>query len=71
MKLITNWRHIIRKAWSIRLLVLAALLSGAEIALPLFADSVPRGPFAVLSFLSTAAAFVARLVAQKEFYDAD
>lgn len=69
MKLITNWQQIIKKAWSVRLLVVAAALSGAEVALPFFADSFPRGPFAALSFLAVASAFVARLVAQKEFAD--
>jgi polyferredoxin len=65
MKLIWNWREILRRAWSIRLMLLAALLSGVEVALPFFMDSMPRGIFAGLSFLVVASAFVARLVAQK------
>lgn len=69
MKLITNWKRILKKAWSVRLLIVAALLSGIEVALPFFVDSLPRGPFAALSFLAVASAFVARLVAQKEFCD--
>lgn len=65
--LVRNWRAVLRYAWSIRLLVLAGLLSGAEIALPLIQDllPIPRGAFAGLSFLATAMAFVARLVAQQ------
>lgn len=69
MKLITNWQQIVKKAWSVRLLIIAALLSGVEVALPFFADKFPRGPFAALSFLAVASAFVARLVAQKDFAD--
>lgn len=67
MKLVSDWLNILRYAWSIRLLVLAGVLSGAEIALPLIQDllPVPRGVFAGLSFLATAGAFIARLVAQK------
>lgn len=65
MKLIDNWREVLRKAWSVRLMLLAALLSGAEIVLPLFHEALPRGLFVVLSFLTVAGAFVARLVAQK------
>lgn len=65
MKLIENWRDVLRKAWSMRLMLLAALLSGVEIVLPLFHEAIPRGLFAVLSFLAVAGAFVARLVAQK------
>lgn len=65
MKLYDNWRVIIRKAWSMRLMGLAALLSGVEVALPLFVDALPRGVFAGLSICAVSGAFVARLVAQK------
>lgn len=67
MRLVTDWWRVLRYAWSIRLLVLAGTLSGAEIALPLIQDllPIPRGVFAGLSFLATAGAFIARLVAQQ------
>ena len=42
MTLKPNWREIFKKAWSIRLGVLAGLFSGAEVVLPLFVDSLPR-----------------------------
>lgn len=71
MRLDSNWKKIIRQAWSIRLLIVAAVLSGVEVALPFFADKFPQGPFAALSFVAVSGAFVARLVAQKEFTDAD
>lgn len=45
-------------------MAVAALLSGVEVALPLFADSLPRGVFAALSAAVVSAAFVARLTAQ-------
>ena len=66
MKLYDNGMDILRKAWSIRLMVLAGLLSAVEVVLPLFADSIPRGTFAALSGITVAAAFVARLVAQQD-----
>jgi hypothetical protein len=66
MKLIPNWRAVLRRAWSIRLAALAAVLSGVEIALPFFSESFPRLVFAGLSFLATVGAFIARFVAQKE-----
>ena len=66
MNLSTNWETILKKAWSVRLMILAGLLSGIEVVLPFFSTSIPRGPFAVLSFLAVASAFVARLVAQKD-----
>jgi hypothetical protein len=65
MKLYDNWKEILRKAWSIRLMLLAAVLSGVEVILPFFANSFPRGPFAAMSFLAVAGAFIARLVAQR------
>lgn len=65
MKLVWNWREILRKAWSVRLMILAAVLSGIEVALPFFSDSLPRGVFALLSMLVVGCAFVARLMAQK------
>lgn len=67
MKLLSNWREVLRKAWSIRLMLLAALLSGVEVILPFFMDAFPRGVFAILSFGTVAGAFVARLIAQKGF----
>lgn len=58
---------IVSHAWSFRFLVLAAVLSGAEAALPLFMDHppLPRRLFAVAVFLVTACAAVARLIVQE------
>lgn len=69
MKLDSEWKEILKKAWSIRLMIGAAILSGVEVALPFFSESIPRGVFAALSFVVVGAAFVARLVAQKGVAD--
>lgn len=69
MTLIPNWKVVLRKAWSIRLLLIAGLLSGIEAALPFIDDRMPRGVFALLSLLVTGGAFVARLMAQKGVLD--
>lgn len=61
-----NWRNIVRKAWSIRLMALAVLLTVAEVVLPFFAHDLPNGLFAALSGVVVAGAFVARLLAQKD-----
>lgn len=66
MQLGSQWKNVVRKAWSIRFMLLAGLLSGIEVVFPLFVDSFPRGLFAALSALFTGAAFVARIVVQKE-----
>lgn len=69
MLLINDWRRIIRKAWSFRLLVLAGVLSGAEVILPYFGDTIPRWVFTGLSFVVTCGALVARVVAQPKMHD--
>jgi len=53
----------------VRFIALAAILSGAEAIVPLLSDRIAPGIFALLSFLVTAAALVARLVAQKHVRD--
>lgn len=65
MKLYDNWLEILRRSWSIRFIILAGILSGLEVALPLVGDRFEPGVFAGLSAAFTAAAFIARLVAQK------
>jgi hypothetical protein len=64
MNLLPNWKWLVRKAWSIRLVVLAGLLSGCEVILPLFVDTLPRNVFAVLSMLAAIGAGVARVMSQ-------
>lgn len=66
MKLYENWREIVKKAWSIRLIVLAGMLTGCEVMLPIVSSTIPAGMFAGLSFVATTAAFIARLIAQKD-----
>lgn len=68
MKFATNWRTILRRAWSVRLMLLAGLLSGVEVVLPLVGHTLPINPgvFAALSGLTVAGAFIARLIAQKD-----
>jgi hypothetical protein len=68
VKVLWNWRQILRRAWSIRLILLAGLFSGLEVAFAVFADNppIPRGTFASLSGLTTMAAFIARVIAQKD-----
>lgn len=64
---VADWRDVLRYAWSVRLMILAALFSGAEVALPFLDGWLPISPglFGLLSFLTTVAAFIARFVAQK------
>jgi hypothetical protein len=72
MTLVTNWRAVLRRAWSARLMLLAAILSGVEVVMPLLGGllPIPPGVFAALSGLTVTAAFIARFVAQKGLSDA-
>lgn len=67
MRIIPNWRKVLRHSSSFWLNVLASLLSGAEIVVQVFMDDppLPRGAFAILALLATTAAGIARFVAQK------
>lgn len=68
MNLLSNWKAVLTKAWSIRFIVAAAILSGVEVALPMLEGvfAVPQGLFASLSGLASAAAVVARIFAQPD-----
>ena len=66
MTLHDNWQTLIRRAWSVKFMVLAFLLTMAEVMLPFFSDAVPPKLFAALSGLAVAGAFVSRLIAQKD-----
>ncbi|WP_370200420.1 hypothetical protein [Roseibium sp.] len=69
MKLVSDWRAVLQRAWSVRLMLLAALLSGAEVALPFLGDFIAPGLLAALSALTVSAAFAARLLAQRNMND--
>lgn len=68
MFLLPNWKRILRKAWSIRLILLAGFFTALEFTLPYLPAFaiVPDRIFAGLAFIITMAALVARLVAQKD-----
>lgn len=66
MKLYSNWKDIVKKAWSIKFIILAGILSASEVVLPLYFDLFDRGTFAALTFVSVTAAFIARIIAQKD-----
>lgn len=66
MKLKSDWKQVLRKAWSVRLIILAGIFTGAEMVVPLFSDALPRNTFAVLSGITTAAALIARVIMQKD-----
>lgn len=73
MKVILNWRLVLRHAWSVRLIVLAGLLSGLEATLPLFPMvlGVSSQALAGLTFMIVMTALVARFIAQQKVSGGD
>lgn len=65
LHLVHNWKTVLRHSSSLRLIALAGLLSGIEAAMPFISSGFRAGYFALATFIVTAAAFVARLVAQQ------
>lgn len=67
MELIPDWKRVLKKAWSVRFLALAGVLTGCEFLLPLYVDAIPRGVFAFLIMVVSIAGIVARVVSQAAF----
>ena len=71
MRLHSDWKRILKRAASVRLALLAGLLSGLEAVLPLFTDAMPRGVFAGLSVALSMAVLPARIIAQRNLTNGD
>jgi hypothetical protein len=66
-----DWHWVLTKSWSVRFIVLAAILSGLEVAIQVaiawqVKPPIPPGIFAALSGLVTVAACAARFFAQQK-----
>lgn len=70
MRLASDWKRVLRHAWSVRLIAIAAILSGIEAVLPLIGafpvSEAIQIAIAVATPIVVAAAFVARFVAQEK-----
>jgi hypothetical protein len=69
MRLYDDWRQILRKAWSIRLILLAGFLTGCEAVVQFTGVQWLPGPEwlrSMIILVLIGGAFVARLVAQKD-----
>lgn len=64
----SKWKQVAMRAWSMRLMTLAAVLQGAEIAWPFIGDAYPINPVvnASVTLGLVASAFMARLIVQKD-----
>lgn len=68
MTLLPDWKRILTKAWSIKFMIGAAVLSGIEVVMSILqpSNALPPGVFAALAGVVTSLALVARLLAQNE-----
>ena len=74
MRPVENWREVLTKAWSLRLIALAGLLTGIEAAMSVLPSEwtlwMPMWLWPVATLLITIGAFVARLIAQDSLRNA-
>jgi len=67
--LIQDWDRAVKKFWSFRLSILAALLSGLEVVVQLWQPfSIHPGVLAAIAGVVSLAAAIARIVAQPKAY---
>lgn len=71
LPLLPNWRRLARRAWSIRLALLASALYAVDVGVSLYASAKPSPALAALAGLCSLAAAVARLIPQKGLRDGD
>lgn len=71
MKLVDDWKRILRKAWSVRLALLSAVLSAGEFAMQYLAPEHASGAFALTAGVVSLSAAIARLVAQPKLWKQD
>lgn len=66
MNLLPEWRAVLVKAWSVRLIAIAVVLDGLSTAFPYLQDAlgVPVGTFGAISGIVSAFALLARVIAQ-------
>ena len=62
-----DWRKILTQAWSTRWMVLAGVFGAIEVMLPFYAETIPRGWFALGTVVAIAGGLIARITAQREF----
>jgi hypothetical protein len=66
MRILPNWKQVLRRAWSVRFLIAACVFSAGEVILPFFVHDMPRGWAVALSALCCIGGLVSRFVAQPE-----
>lgn len=73
MKLVSNWRAVLRHAWTVRIAILIALLNGVYVTVAIITESLPVAPLwlALLNGVLAAAVPIARLIPQRPISGGD
>ncbi len=67
MTLLPDWKDVLTRAWSVKFLVLAGLVSGCEAVMQVMGDGfLPAGVGPAVVGLLSALGILARVLAQKE-----
>lgn len=66
MKLLPEWRAVLVRVWSVRLIAIAVVLDGLSTAFPYLQEALglPIGTFGALSGVVSALAILARIIIQ-------
>lgn len=69
MKLLADWRRILRRAWSARFAALAAVFSVAEAAMPFILPKFPPRMAASIAAVMAVLSILSRVVKQPKMHD--
>lgn len=64
MRLYDNWKEIVRKAWSLKFLLIALVLECTSVVLPFYTDIIPREVFTPIIIVAILGAGISRIVYQ-------
>jgi hypothetical protein len=67
--LLPDWKRIAKKAWSFRLMAVAAFFAGCEAILPFVDDVLAPRPMAFVAFIVVVGAMLTRLLTQRNLDD--
>lgn len=62
--LASNWKTILKEAWSVRFMAVAIFFASCEAILPMFIEKIPPKLFICLTILFISLSFVSRFVYQ-------
>lgn len=69
MRLVEDWKKIVRRAWSIKFAILTLFAALLEVVLPAFTSVVPIGVMAGLAAVSSLLSALTRVLQQQGFHD--